>query len=638
METFLKKNQTFKNSSIETEYSYSNDYCFNRTYFIKNKSTKTKIFLSNTQSTQTTNQMKTITNNFYKHKPKLNLKFINFHKNFLYEKIKLNHNILDYISSNNKNNLIQNVIYRTSNCTKRANPIRINLINYKAHSNKSSVNNSKSKLQNYLNNTYTNINLKGKEHKIIKENKSDFKYNCFTIYNYPKIRAENLYDFKNKVKNEIKGKFLISLKKNLSEQIEANIKDQIGECKEKLSFIKENGELFNNYLKIYDLYDKKLNYTLLRETEINRKNVQKMKDLENDIERLKYKIIKLIYVLKDHLQIKYYLMTVKNKTKLIEKFSKNDINELIFDKKLLTYYINNIEMRPNLNNMNNVVRKSTKQNYKRIFNRKNTLFNYLKKAPHYRDNLMNESYYNIEEKRLNHKNILMFKDENDFYEHLNSISERITFFLNNYNAINQSINFEKKELKKLINQNNKKILEKEINDASIKLNIEIESDKKNKMMYENLIYENNNINYISNTLNMKIDSIFNNLYQFMKIDKTIDINDITMIEKIDLIEKLFNFLIKQKNEDKIKYPEEYNKLMKKIDREIKFEQIKLVLEEQKQQFNKKINKIIEKSNKIIIVPRKKVNENIFLKSKSTKKIKKSKNTLIEKDYNENFHY
>ena len=638
METFLKKNQTFKNSSIETEYSYSNDYCFNRTYFIKNKSTKTKIFLSNTQSTQTTNQMKTITNNFYKHKPKLNLKFINFHKNFLYEKIKLNHNILDYISSNNKNNLIQNVIYRTSNCTKRANPIRINLINYKAHSNKSSVNNSKSKLQNYLNNTYTNINLKGKEHKIIKENKSDFKYNCFTIYNYPKIRAENLYDFKNKVKNEIKGKFLISLKKNLSERIEANIKDQIGECKEKLSFIKENGELFNNYLKIYDLYDKKLNYTLLRETEINRKNVQKMKDLENDIERLKYKIIKLIYVLKDHLQIKYYLMTVKNKTKLIEKFSKNDINELIFDKKLLTYYINNIEMRPNLNNMNNVVRKSTKQNYKRIFNRKNTLFNYLKKAPHYRDNLMNESYYNIEEKRLNHKNILMFKDENDFYEHLNSISERITFFLNNYNAINQSINFEKKELKKLINQNNKKILEKEINDASIKLNIEIESDKKNKMMYENLIYENNNINYISNTLNMKIDSIFNNLYQFMKIDKTIDINDITMIEKIDLIEKLFNFLIKQKNEDKIKYPEEYNKLMKKIDREIKFEQIKLVLEEQKQQFNKKINKIIEKSNKIIIVPRKKVNENLFLKSKSTKKIKKSKNTLIEKDYNENFHY
>ena len=638
METFLKKNQTFKNSSIETEYSYSNDYCFNRTYFIKNKSTKTKIFLSNTQSTQTTNQMKTITNNFYKHKPKLNLKFINFHKNFLYEKIKLNHNILDYISSNNKNNLIQNVIYRTSNCTKRANPIRINLINYKAHSNKSSVNNSKSKLQNYLNNTYTNINLKGKEHKIIKENKSDFKYNCFTIYNYPKIRAENLYDFKNKVKNEIKGKFLISLKKNLSEQIEANIKDQIGECKEKLSFIKENGELFNNYLKIYDLYDKKLNYTLLRETEINRKNVQKMKDLENDIERLKYKIIKLIYVLKDHLQIKYYLMTVKNKTKLIEKFSKNDINELIFDKKLLTYYINNIEMRPNLNNMNNVVRKSTKQNYKRIFNRKNTLFNYLKKAPHYRDNLMNESYYNIEEKRLNHKNILMFKDENDFYEHLNSISERITFFLNNYNAINQSINFEKKELKKLINQNNKKILEKEINDASIKLNIEIESDKKNKMMYENLIYENNNINYISNTLNMKIDSIFNNLYQFMKIDKTIDINDITMIEKIDLIEKLFNFLIKQKNEDKIKYPEEYNKLMKKIDREIKFEQIKLVLEEQKQQFNKKINKIIEKSNKIIIVPRKKVNENLFLKSKSTKKIKKSKNTLIEKDYNENFYY
>ena len=638
MEISLKNNKTFKNSSIETEYSFSNDYIFNRTFFIKKKSTKTKTLLSNTQSTQTSNQNKTITSNFYKHKPKLNLKLMNFHKDFLYEKIKLNHKNNKCISSDKKNNFIQTVRYKTSNCTKRTNPIRINLINLKENSNKGSVSNSKSKLQTYLNNTYTQNNLKEKEYKIIKENKSDFKYNCYTIFKFPTLRAENLNDFKNKVKNEIKGKFLISLKKNLSERIETNLKNQIGEYQEKFSLLKKNEKLFKSYIKLYDLYDTKLNDTLVKETEISRINEIKIKDLENDIERLKYKIIKLIYVLKDHLQIKYYLMTVKNKTKLIEKFSKQDISELIFDKNLLTYYINKIEMKQSMENNNNVARKSTKQKYKRIFNRKNTLFNYLKKTVINRDNLINESFYNIEDKRLNHKNELMFKDENDFYEHLNSISDKITFFLNNYNAINQSINFEKKELKKLIEENNKKKLQKEINEATIKLNVEKERNKKNKILYENLIFEKNNIINISNKLNMKIDFIFNNLYEFMNIDKTIEISDIKIIEKIDLIEKLFNVLIKQKKDDKLKYPVEYDKLMKKIERETKFEQTKLILEKQNQQFMEKINKIIKKSDKIILVPKRKVDENLFLKNKLTKKLQKQKNKIIDKDNYEEFEY
>ena len=638
MEISLKNNKTFKNSSIETEYSFSNDYIFNRTFFIKKKSTKTKTLLSNTQSTQTSNQNKTITSNFYKHKPKLNLKLMNFHKDFLYEKIKLNHKNNKCISSDKKNNFIQTVRYKTSNCTKRTNPIRINLINLKENSNKGSVSNSKSKLQTYLNNTYTQNNLKEKEYKIIKENKSDFKYNCYTIFKLPTLRAENLNDFKNKVKNEIKGKFLISLKKNLSERIETNLKNQIGEYQEKFSLLKKNGKLFESYIKLYDLYDTKLNDALVKETEISRINEIKIKDLENDIERLKYKIIKLIYVLKDHLQIKYYLMTVKNKTKLIEKFSKQDISELIFDKNLLTYYINKIEMKQSVENNNNVARKSTKQKYKRIFNRKNTLFNYLKKTVINRDNLINESFYNIEDKRLNHKNELMFKDENDFYEHLNSISDKITFFLNNYNAINQSINFEKKELKKLIEENNKKKLQKEINEATIKLNVEKERNKKNKILYENLIFEKNNIIDISNKLNMKIDYIFNNLYEFMNIDKTIEISDIKIIEKIDLIEKLFNVLIKLKKDDKLKYPVEYDKLMKKIERETKFEQTKLILEKQNQQFIEKINKIIKKSDKIILVPKRKVDENLFLKNKLTKKLQKQKNKIIDKDNYEEFEY
>ena len=638
MEISLKNNKTFKNSSIETEYSFSNDYIFNRTFFIKKKSTKTKTLLSNTQSTQTSNQNKTITSNFYKHKPKLNLKLMNFHKDFLYEKIKLNHKNNKCISLDKKNNFVQTVRYKTSNCTKRTNPIRINLINLKENSNKGSVSNSKSKLQTYLNNTYTQNNLKEKEYKIIKENKSDFKYNCYTIFKFPTLRAENLNDFKNKVKNEIKGKFLISLKKNLSERIETNLKNQIGEYQEKFSLLKKNGKLFKSYIKLYDLYDTKLNDTLVKETEISRINEIKIKDLENDIERLKYKIIKLIYVLKDHLQIKYYLMTVKNKTKLIEKFSKQDISELIFDKNLLTYYINKIEMKQSMENNNNVARKSTKQKYKRIFNRKNTLFNYLKKTVINRDNLINESFYNIEDKRLNHKNELMFKDENDFYEHLNSISDKITFFLNNYNAINQSINFEKKELKKLIEENNKKKLQKEINEATIKLNVEKERNNKNKILYENLIFEKNNIIDISNKLNMKIDFIFNNLYEFMNIDKTIEISDIKIIEKIDLIEKLFNVLNKKKKDDKLKYPVEYDKLMKKIERETKFEQTKLILEKQNQQFMEKINKIIKKSDKIILVPKRKVDENLFLKNKLTKKLQKQKNKIIDKDNYEEFEY
>jgi paraquat-inducible protein B len=137
---------------------------------------------------------------------------------------------------------------------------------------------------------------------------------------------------------------------------------------------------------------------------------------------------------------------------------------------------------------------------------------------------------------------------------------------------------------------------------------------------------------------MKIDFIFNNLYEFMNIDKTIEISDIKIIEKIDLIEKLFNVLIKQKKDDKLKYPVEYDKLMKKIERETKFEQTKLILEKQNQQFMEKINKIIKKSDKIILIPKRKVDENLFLKNKLTKKLQKQKNKIIDKDNYEEFEY
>ena len=81
----------------------------------------------------------------------------------------------------------------------------------------------------------------------------------------------------------------------------------------------------------------------------------------------------------------------------------------------------------------------------------------------------------------------------------------------------------------------------------------------------------------------------------------------------------------------------YEKIIKRLERKKKIENAKITLKKQNENLIKKMNKMFEKSNKIIIKPRKKIGENLYLmynknkinNNKNNKTFEKNKYELLE---------
>ena len=99
-----------------------------------------------------------------------------------------------------------------------------------------------------------------------------------------------------------------------------------------------------------------------------------------------------------------------------------------------------------------------------------------------------------------------------------------------------------------------------------------------------------------------------------------------------LIEILFNKIIQQNLIDRKCYLELYDKISKKIESKKKIEKNKESLKNQKYFLIQKLNKILEKSTKLIIKPRKKVGENLYLLFEKLKKKTKINKTFEHNDY------
>ena len=104
----------------------------------------------------------------------------------------------------------------------------------------------------------------------------------------------------------------------------------------------------------------------------------------------------------------------------------------------------------------------------------------------------------------------------------------------------------------------------------------------------------------------------NNFLIKINIDQTS-----TLIEKMNFCENIIIYLLKYKKEQIIKNPNNYNKIIKEIKAEQIINRLKSREETMKQIVNLKYQKIIERNNKILFIPHKKIKENII-------KIKKKK--------------
>ena len=210
-----------------------------------------------------------------------------------------------------------------------------------------------------------------------------------------------------------------------------------------------------------------------------------------------------------------------------------------------------------------------------------------------------------------------------------------------YNNIRDEINLNKHELANIENDQNIKNYLK-----SLKEDVEI-SEKKLidyktryddlKKICENLQLENNKASNTLNKVQQRIYNMYNNISSFLKINQ--DVSQMTDLQILNLFEKSLNTLLMKKNQDKENYPNEYKKILKEIDKKKKEEQTKNLIIKQKNDLNKKINKVIEKSQKLLFKPKRKTEKNIYLMDlHSKKKIKKPVNQenpyeLLEYSYN-----
>ena len=615
----------YKFNSIDSDNNYSNDNIYDNENMVKQPS-NTKIYLSTTLSTETSNRYKCLNNNYYKYKSILNEKLIrSFHKDYIREKFQENKKLRNPIPENKiENQFISSYIYKKN--SQKNNPIRLN---FQINSVNTSIN--KSHRNSFLNKTY--LKDCSVEKKLI-ENKSDFN-NYINTY-LPKIRVENLNEFKDKIKLEIKGKYLLSYKKEISDDSIFELKNKIKECNINISKCKNNIKLFKLYCETYDSYDNKLNIIKLLEFENNEFYKIKINNLKSDIQRIKNKINNNIILLKELFEIKCYLMSVKNNTKLIEKFAREDLIDLKNDNKLILMYINKM-------NQENKKRINSPDIRKRMV-KTPTLFGYLYniKQTNSLDNTNEKELRltkNDEEMNFLHKNKLMFKNQNDFNEHMNNITDKIIISMKNYNDIRRNINYRKDLIKSMSKDNYNEIKEKkilkDIKHSSKNLLFHKKQFEENEKIYEKLSLKKDEK---KDTLSIKINDMLNNLKKYIVYDiKKENQDELNDIRKIYLIEKLLINLLKETDEYKNKYSEMYEKIIKRLERKKKIENAKITLKKQNENLIKKMNKMFEKSNKIIIKPRKKIGENLYLmynknkinNNKNNKTFEKNKYELLE---------
>ena len=623
MESNKSRNRHERNFSSEIDYDLSlSDY---NTIQSLNKSSKYKNYINTVYSTHSY-LTKTITNTFLKKKSKTNLNLPNYHTYHLHEKIK-------------SNDQFQKIFSKEKNIDSN-NKIMSPMTTF--YSKSTQVNTSLTPFQNIKNLIYSPNKISRNRKINIYKNNTNNKIFSRTQSVFPSLRSEKLGEFKEKINKEIKGKYILYHKKDYCDQLNQKLQNKIDQYTQNIRMINITDKLYYSYTKTYDNYEKKLYNVLSIENEVNENYKIIITQLKSDIIRIKFRMKRLLIQLKENFENKCFLLSVKNSTRLVEKFSPSDLEELKYDNLIMSYHLNenknNINNRNNnnennINKTNNGSSKNSKKNIpnikknskplklKKKFTRAATILSYLsssKKNVNGRKMSIFSMGKLIESERPLHKNQKnIFNDPQDFINHLDSISSNISQSLYIYNNIRIEINLLKHELYNVKNdkelQNYFNVLKKDIKNAEKKL-----FDCKSKN--EDLIYTFNNLEELNNKADIslikvqeKMYKMFMNINTFFKVYYNID--EMTDLQILKMFEKYLNNLINQIKEDQIKFPNEYNKMIREIEKRKKDEQTRLLIIKQKEDLNKKINKVIEKNKKITVKPRRKIEKSIHLINK-----------------------
>ena len=442
-------------------------------------------------------------------------------------------------------------------------------------------------IQKYNKTFHSNSHYKG--------NKTRNKIKLLFILNPKKTRAESIEELKDKTKQMFYEKYCNKIQENLFKTITEEKKIAHELIDYEIYKFKKMNSLIESYIYNTDKYLIYLQEKIKKESNINLLLSEKKKEILYETYLLRFRFERLQKLYEKCIENKFFLLCVKNNTNNLEKFSEEDQND----------YKKDCDSLKLIKNYNKIHRQLAK---KKTLSVKGNVKRY---------SILEENIYNGIEIIRNPKPI--FSDPELFKNKLDTITHEIQNSIINYNEKNNILlnlreNFinKLKEIEK--EETSSKYFEEEIQLAEKKLfELKIRNDYLKNYLKNIPKYTNNNLDSL---LYKKIKEIHNKINKREKFINNkineLNENESTISRLLD-IENKINFLIDFKRKQEENNHENYILLKKTIEINNKIKDYHLAKLKKLNEIKQKEKKIIDKNNKIIFKPIKKVVEKYFFK-------------------------
>ena len=438
---------------------------------------------------------------------------------------------------------------------------------------------------------YTTKNNQSKTEKIKKRNKTKIKFlqkfNFNQIKNN-KIRKESLIDFSKKSKKILLENYFYLLQENEMKNIKEERKIEVDLMNLEILNLEKMINLIEIYIKSTDDYLNDLYKKIEKEKEIREVLFEKKNEILHETYLLRHRFGRLQRQFEYNLNNKFFLLCVKNKTGLFERFNEEDQND--YKKDLHSLFI--------LSNFNSVQSQ---------FNKKNTIS---MKGKEKRYSILEENLSSgikiIKEPKI------IFSGPEEFKKKLDLISFNIKNSLIIYNEKQNeltSLRENLKEKKELIEKEEEleKFFEEELNVTENKLKeVKLRNEYLQKYLY-NLPKVNKKNNF--NLVDLKVFEIYNEINNQEEFkEKIYKYNEkINTLSRLLEIENKINDLIYFKRKQERYNYDKFIFVKKNIDISNRKKANKIAKIKAKEEFQEKLKKIIEKNDKYIYQPYKKIN-------------------------------
>ena len=491
---------------------------------------------------------------------------------------------------------------------------------------------------------------------------------------YSSLKKEFLSEFYKKTKDINYLKFILMKNKKDIEIEEERRISKMERLDQIYYSIQTLQKLFNKYfLAKYD-YLNFLQKEISKETEKNETLKEQKINLTKEIYTIRHKTLRLENRFRLYLSDKFFLLSVKNHSFKLDKFDPEDKDDYINDLQKLEilnfmlkitskeYNDNDIEKdriratkilkktdlfgiyttnSNNINNNNSPSRNNSLKNY----HRQNTSNkNYSSK-----NNINNKNHpiLALSKKRILKRNFEakpIYEDVYYFNKDLQETTQKIQKSLEEYNnnvkdldTIKKNLIRTKKEMKDI------REYEQHLRDEIILFRKELEKLKKlNNGLYNYRKYLKNIfiLNLNTGVVFEKIKLILNNIEQsddkdllnfISKVFNDYNTYLITGLDKLKLIEGVFQYLIDFKKAQKKSNNKDYLLIQAEIDNINRQKIFKKKQDSIKQKFETLIQKVIDKNKKIIFIPRRNVNFDMRQNLHKNKTENKAKNDFYNFD-------